>query len=84
MSTYHQEGASHMSVDVRVDGQLFESQELKSKNLKFAIVMTILQFCFCFLYGFLFYSPAEIINVSSIVTMISLALLIVAGTHQSK
>lgn len=43
--------------------------------------MTIFQITICFLYGFLFYTPPEIINVSSIITMICLALLIVAGNY---
>lgn len=82
MSHYHQEISakqSHISADVRVGGQLFESDALKRKNLIFAIIMTIIQIAFCFLYGFLFYTPAQLINVTSIITIIAFAILIVAG-----
>lgn len=82
MSQYQPEGTgrqSHLSADVRVDGHLFESPELRRKNLTFAIIMTIIQAVFCFLYGFLIYTPAQLINVTSIVTIIFFAVLIVAG-----
>lgn len=70
---------SMASQDQRIGGQLFESDNLKTKNLIFAIVFTIIQFFFCFIYGFLYYTPAEMFNVTSVVTAIFMAILIVAG-----
>jgi hypothetical protein len=82
MSRVHQDISakqSHISADVRVGGQLFESDALRRKNLAFAIIMTLIQIAFCLLYGFLFYTPAQLINITSIITIIAFAILIVAG-----
>ena len=53
----HSVAHSAISADVGIDGQLFESPELRRKNLIFAILVTFFQIAFCFFYGFLFRVP---------------------------
>ena len=42
--------------------------------------MTVIQFAFCFIYSFLITVQPQVINITSIVTAVALALLIVPGT----
>lgn len=69
------------SADHPVDGELFENDATRGHNFCFAIILLILQFIFCFLYGFLFRVQPQTINVASIITAIGLAILIVPGTN---
>ena len=58
----------------------FDSEQLRSKNLAFAIILTLLQLGIAFAYGFLIYSPPSLINITSVVTCVGFAILIIAGS----
>lgn len=69
-----------VSRDYEAGEPLLESEAMRKKNLVFAIILTCIQIAFCFLYGFLFVTPPSLINVSSIITAIGLAILVIIGT----
>jgi hypothetical protein len=58
---------------------VFVSPTVQRNSLFFAIAMTALQVGLSLVYGFLILIPGQLINVGSIITMIALAILIVAG-----
>lgn len=59
----------------------YTSKSVYRNSLIFAILMIIIQVAVCLIYGLLFYAPPQLINVSSIITTIGLAILIIAGNH---
>lgn len=58
---------------------VFTSPYIQRNALIFSIFMGLLQIGLSFLYGFLIFIPTQYINIGSVITMIALAILIIAG-----
>lgn len=63
-----------------IDRKIYFNDAARKQNLVFAIILLILQIAFCAAYGFIFRAPLQIINITSIITAIALAMLAVPGT----
>lgn len=61
---------------------VFASPAIQRNSLIFAIAMTLLQVGLSLIYGFLIMIPGQYVNIGSVVTMIALAILIVAGRFE--
>ena len=57
----------------------YVSVGVEKNALGFAILMLLLQIGICLVYGFVINIPAMVVNLGSVLTMVGLAILVIAG-----
>lgn len=72
------EGPANISKDNN-----YVSVGVEKNALVFAILMLVLQVGICLVYGFVINIPAMLLNIGSVLVMVGLAILVIAGSCTS-